>query len=869
MTTDVATPAILQYIDSGVYPESEDTASAILGTDALHNLLHELQAAQDSARNEIRTLSQTTAPDIDTWISRAHGLQADILRSRDTARAIVAEAESGRDLRAKIEDAGNKVGLLEREVAFNETLTATLEHVRYANDLLGQVQNAAVLGELEVALERLQQAEASIGGLEGLKDNRTVALLERRASGLKESLEDLTTECWDALIEVDSKARSVEVKTQELETYPPGSALAHTALEDVVKIAQGLGIFDTLVQKLAKNVDRVILKQRMKVNDDGQVADLTIENERLSCSGSMQDTSYATLFSDLERMIDFLATCLPSSITPSLSAALIPSLATRLEEHWLEPAVPLDITEMPGFQDTLSCVQRLADRIDHHGWHGTKLLREWVRGAPRTWLTKRREAVLGEVRNLVFAGLRDTKIAERVETQVVAHDDRELGLAVGGTKEELAEGEGGDADWDTAWDEPEPEETTSAPRAQNPRSEAVGKEHAEEDIEDASAWDLDDPEDKTDEGSGDGDEDDAWGWGDDQEATNGSAAQETAQNAPSAISATSAARANGKARAPQDSNQREVTLRETFTVTLIPEKLLVILKSIVDDAQTLAGPSYSESPIAPAASALYTLPTLALAIYRATAPTAYTKAPSGNSNMLIYNDCSHLANELRSWQASQPPASRLRLDGDVKALESFARRAYSSEMESQRTILRDLLDGAQGFSNCTTPPYKGECESAVQQVVLRLRDVHGLWKGVLSNGALLQSSGSLLATVTGKLISEIEDLGDIGEADSHQLRRLLDKVSELRDHFTQADETGAGGEGGRDLTFIYCPNWLKFQYLGEILESSLADIKYLWNEGELSLEFTADEVVELIEALFAESDLRRRAVTEIRRGGRR
>jgi centromere/kinetochore protein ZW10 len=71
------------------------------------------------------------------------------------------------------------------------------------------------------------------------------------------------------------------------------------------------------------------------------------------------------------------------------------------------------------------------------------------------------------------------------------------------------------------------------------------------------------------------------------------------------------------------------------------------------------------------------------------------------------------------------------------------------------------------------------------------------------------------------------------------------------------------------MTFIYCPNWLKFQYLAEILESSLADIKYLWNEGELSLEFDAEEVVDLIEALFADSDLRRKLVADIRRKGTR
>lgn len=142
-----------------------------------------------------------------------------------------------------------------------------------------------------------------------------------------------------------------------------------------------------------------------------------------------------------------------------------------------------------------------------------------------------------------------------------------------------------------------------------------------------------------------------------------------------------------------------------------------------------------------------------------------------------------------------------------------------------------------------------------------------MWDGVLSQGALLQSLGSLLATITNKMISEIEDLGDISEADSKQLKALCENVMSLKEVFIQQKPGAEGDEAQQDMTFIYCPAWLKFQYLAEILESSLADIKWMWLEGELSLEFEGEEVVELIEGLFAESDHRRRAVAEIRRGG--
>lgn len=99
MASNVLSPAILQYIDHNAYPDSEDIITADLDSTALSNILTALRKEQDEVKSEIRSLSKTTAPDIDTWISRAKDLQKDILRSRETARQIVAEAEQGRELR--------------------------------------------------------------------------------------------------------------------------------------------------------------------------------------------------------------------------------------------------------------------------------------------------------------------------------------------------------------------------------------------------------------------------------------------------------------------------------------------------------------------------------------------------------------------------------------------------------------------------------------------------------------------------------------------------------------------------------------------------------------------------------------------------
>lgn len=284
------------------------------------------------------------------------------------------------------------------------------------------------------------------------------------------------------------------------------------------------------------------------------------------------------------------------------------------------------------------------------------------------------------------------------------------------------------------------------------------------------------------------------------------------------------------------------------------------LASIYDLYMRLQQLSHDHTRIISSPAGLLALPTLILAMFKATAPSFYSlKFNAGQ--MYLYNDSLYLVEQLRTMVEEHKLS---RLSSDLDALEKFGKLAYSKEMQTQRTIVTDLLDGAQGFSQCSEQPFLGECENAICATVDRIRDVYKEWQPILSHSALLQSIGSLVASVINKIIIDIEDLGDISEAQSQRLVSFCNQVSQLEDLFMPAS-----AEAERvPITAVYVRNWLKFQYLINILESSLADIKFLWTEGELRLEFSADEVVDLIEALFAESDYRRKAIADIRRQSR-
>ncbi|KAK7550673.1 hypothetical protein IWX49DRAFT_610787 [Phyllosticta citricarpa] len=842
--------AVLQsVVEHGYYPDTE-LVSAQLPADAIHGLLEGIEKAQDEVKAEIRTLSRGAAPDVDGWIAQAKQLQADIERSRATAHDIVQQAEAGRTLKANVQDATSKVALLRSELVYNETLEATLVRIKQVSDLLDKAENAAAEHRIINALDSTREAENYIVHMGPYKDTKVVAVLQKRIKQLRAGMAENAMDSWYLLLSVDLSKNRATLKQQVDRTTP-------VQLSTVVEALARLGHFENAIGKLHKALEQAIIAPRFAPAHSTDKPGFKTEKDTIAVERGAIPAGVLATLGDARIFCQYLNGHLPKSISEPLAEKFVPGMIARLTSDWLDPSIPVSLDGLNSFQEILSSVSDFAQFVDELGWMGKSELMSWVEKAPRNWLARRKEDALASVRLLCSNGINQKKEVERVETQLVSRGDA------------IIAGEEAEDDWE-AWDN---DEEKAVERSEKEETEELPPE---EDMDaDASAWGLDDDveaetaEAKSEkESKGDPEEEDAdaWGWGDDD----ANVENEAPENKSPAKSAT---KASTQKKPPTDQrSERELTLRETYSVTAIPDAIMEMIVQVVSDAQALAQPRFSNSPIAPAGLGLYSIPTLILAMYRATAPVYYANDPAGN--MLAYNDSTRLVDELRNFLARQKevdassdapnsarPSTRLRLDTDLKSLESFSKRAYGKEMESQRTILRDLLDSAQGFSNCTVAPFAGECENAVSMTVDRIRDVAKQWREILSHSVLLQSLGSLLATVLHKIIVDIEDKEDISEEESKRLRSYCERVSSLNDLFVQE---GSGDEK-RDMTGVYTPNWLKFQYLGEILESNLADIKYLWTEGELRLEFEAGEVVDLIEALFADSDYRRRAISEIKR----
>ncbi|KAF4216739.1 hypothetical protein CNMCM8980_007267 [Aspergillus fumigatiaffinis] len=815
--------SVLDFVAEGTFPGSEDVVSSVFPTSALAKELELISNAREQVEAEINSLSRENDFDADGWISQAEQLHADIERSRLTAREIVAQHENTRPLQLKVEDASAKVRLIQTEIAFNQAVTRTLEEVQELCQRLNAGRTDLAEGRIMAAIDAVDAVEDTVQKDSLFANTNVKHILVQNVVELRKQIAEDLRARWNNLLKVDRQVGSFEVAKND-------GAL----LDDTIAAMARLDLLVSANDKLQKDLLLAIVEPIL-LNLDGYSRPIRVAEGSIHVQPEPATTTAPQLVDRVSDVLGFLRQCLPSSISDSFSDTFVPALSSKIISSWLSSAIPTDLAGLADFEAILDSVLKFAQTIETLGWHGQEELVSWVNQAPRLWLTRRRADSLDQVRKVLAGSQGLTKQVERVEKEAVSRAD-----------EVLLETATSD-DWDASWDDDNGDESKGIPS---------GTQEGEDDV---AAWGLDD--DATEEvvetkadisESADDDDADAWGWGDDEDG------DERAENQP--------VQENHKAtpvigrdighRAP-----REVTLREHYTVTDIPDSIMAIVRQQVTDVEAISQPGHDHTRIVSSGAGLLALPTLILAMFKATAPSFYSlKLNAGQ--MYLYNDSLYLVEQLRTMVEEHKLS---RLSSDLDALEKFGKLAYSKEMQTQRTIVTDLLDGAQGFSQCSEQPFLGECENAISATVDRIRDVYKEWQPILSHSALLQSIGSLVASVINKIIIDIEDLGDISEAQSQRLVSFCNQVSQLEDLFMPGPTEGIERV---PMTAVYVRNWLKFQYLINILESSLADIKFLWTEGELRLEFSADEVVDLIEALFAESDYRRKAIADIRRQSR-
>lgn len=626
----------------------------------------------------------------------------------------------------------------------------------------------------------------------------------------------------------------------------------------MVEALRTLDVLNSKVDQLHQQIDTLIITPRLDTSKRSIPA-LSVDGDTLRITGRSNDLSADHMFADLRLIFTFLDSNLPKSVTTTLSRILVPSLTTRLRTTTLSQSIPSSLDDLPEFEALLDIVRKFEDFLQEIHWTDETELREWADRAPKVWLSKKTETCLDRLRKIIAYGIAETKVVERTETQKVKEHHQSNSVVP-------------EDPWNEDWKD---EDETPAVAKEAVKSLQMNLD----DDEEPSGWGLDEDldieedeslkeelekaelEEKGEEKPADeGLEELDWGeWGEDVDEPSKPQTPVTADFTPSttaseANSSSPHAKPTSAVHVPYGASSRDVTLRESYTVTSIPDAVLEIIIQVITEARRLS--TLPASSITPAARGLLSLPTLILAAYRALAPIHY--AADTASNMYLYNDCVRLSEELANIDTQQGLNFTATEKGDMAMISLFGKRTYAKEIASQRIILTDYLDGTQGFVRCTEYPQSLACETAISSVISRIREIHASWSPVLSQSTLSQAIGSLLNTVVVRLIHDIEDMSDIPEAESVKLAGFMEELGKLESLFPE-------GPRGISTTGVYCGHWIKFRFLQQVLESTMVDILYMFREGHLE-GFEEGVLCDLVKALFADSENRRKCIDEIRKG---
>ncbi|KAI9660874.1 MAG: ribosome biogenesis protein ytm1 [Trizodia sp. TS-e1964] len=826
--------AILQSVQNGAYPESEDIVSADLPSAALPAVIGLVEQAAEDLKTSIREISRENASDINSWIAQAKRLQEDIAQSKATAKSIVQLAEEGEIHRIHHKDAHYKLDLLRAEAQFNNNLSENLENLRTIKETLNSAKLALSANRHSNSVTLIDQAERHIPLLQPLENTSIAGILKEQAALLRSAVIENLSSLWASFLVVKKEESLVRIKSRIQRD------LATVELNSIVDALTDLQLLESKIVTFQESFERVIIAPLFETRSNIAHTTVTIELDTIKISHSNAHSEVRYLLEDLSNIIEYLNKQLPRSISIPFAKIQMPSLLSRLFSQRLANSIPLSVEGGFELQEVLGTVLTFADKISLAKWPGKEELVEWVKRAPLTWLAKRKESGLEKVRLGLLDGTKVTKMMEVEFVPTMIQD----GI---------------------------PQVLTNGPSDKGPELLKNDQETLVQDPllstgadDDGSAWGIDDDEEDENENIkidstksiDDEDADDAWGWGEDEQEDSGE----------SAISP-------GDLSRHQLHNSEVDTSalpKESYAITHIPEVVLDVIMELVLDAEALDDSKFQFTPIFPAAPNLLTLPTQVLEMYRSSSPSIYSQDVNGN--LLLFNDARWLAQQLRIFSRSHAirvnyPDSRLqgklKLDSDLQSLESFAKRAYENEIETERTKLGKLISEANGFTCCTVQPYSITCEKSINSIVDRMLHTNSRWKSILPRSVLLQALGTLLSTITQQIVIDVEDMTDISEPESEMLTKFFSQISQLADIFIPDGQIYSPERLSPVASFS--PGWLKFQYLANILESPLVDIKYLWSEAGLSLEFTAEEVVDLIEALFAKSDHRKKAIAEIRK----
>lgn len=307
---------------------------------------------------------------------------------------------------------------------------------------------------------------------------------------------------------------------------------------------------------------------------------------------------------------------------------------------------------------------------------------------------------------------------------------------------------------------------------------------------------------------------------------------------------------------------RSVVQPETYVISGRVQQLADTVDGILREGEEFASTTIFDSKASTAQQQtrgsviLQTAPAV-LDLVRALYPIRLGR-PAEPKYIVFANDCIYARGRALSAAKQCAVGTKDRLVETADSLGAIGKRWYEQSIDIQQDLVADTLKKADGFVGTAEQDHYDECEEAVMGVLSHVRRVARQWKDILNKSKYFDALGSLVNFSLTSVMGDVLALPDITEIESHRLSELCRILHALEGLFVDAPE--------QPSFVVGCvPAWLKFSYLSELLEASLADISYLFDEGAL-IDFETHELIKLVRALFADTPQRANMINKLMAG---
>lgn len=691
--------------------------------------------------------------------------------------------------------------------------------------------------------------------------------LKNKSRSAKARTEDQLSEAYTRIISVSSESfiirPSVQVRQAEtiLELSDVLSSLSELALANHLNV---------LRRDLMTNyVDRVLQED----------VSITISSNEISCVHSFQKNKIDSLSKVFTFLSAHLFPSLPQPQRNQFPRSLCKPLSLSVLNNFLIPSLPSSFKELPPFLDLVRHAVEFEDKFIIGILGGDQYdnsIHIWADGVAGHYERQRRLHILDAARTLIMTP-RNKRDVLTMEAELQTESRQATVVPVQADDNPPA----GDED---AWGFDD--------QKQNARAEPVveGLES------NGNGWEFDDDIDvepdevKPENGDNKDDPGDAWGWNDEEQSSEdvpeetawddpwgdipdgptpalpSLTSHEAADTSPEAVIKGKAG-VNGKSpktaastvpHKPPEKRPPKLTLTETYLVSGQVMEILKIVENVLNEGVELAASNiFPPSKSSIGNLLLQTAPSV-VDLYKALYPVVFSgelktalDAPARFSN-----DCLYLSQELERIDGG---AVKDRIQESQHRLEILGNSWLDDTIENHKQSVDEIIrNGAVGFTFTGDQDRYDECEAALNKVLQDIKRLAQRWKGILTKSKYYMAIGSVTEAVLSRVLEDVLALPDIPEEESRRLAELCRILHALEGLFVEHSEQPS-------FVVSYAPSWLKYSYLSELLEASMADITYLFEEGAL-VDFEVDELVRLVRALFADTNLRTITINKLLQG---